>query len=474
MKRVLVWVLVCTLAAALCPLMPAASASSVQAASLVSQSNAVDGMMRISLSSMQSNSYNLTVDGTYTMAGMTLSSGSRVLIELNNGTVYATYNGSRMSMGASVSLARQSGGIRIAESSAPSNTYPGNLTFMYTGGVPYVICTVYMEDYVKGVLPYEMDNTFPLEALKAQAVAARTYAIRNKKSGGLYDVTDTVNHQVYRGTNSGNGNCIQAVDATKGIVMRYNGSYVDATYCASNGGQTELNSNAWGSNLVGYLTMKDDPYDLANPSSITKSYMLYKTPAYGTSTTAYSMISAALAAKRGGTAAQYAINEIVDVSLHSTKFASPSRLYTQMRVTVRFNNTVQDSVDIAIFPTVESAMGLSINSSDNELYTVIKESNGFRISARRYGHGVGMSQRGAQQMANSGLTYRHILGFYYTGVQLVEMNFTTNWSVANPSVTPLPTLPSGTSTTAKKGRVSLANTSNRLNLRQTPDRKSVV
>ena len=111
-----------------------------------------------------------------------------------------------------------------------------------------------------------MGNSTNIEALKAQAVAARTYTVRmmQNRASGLYDVKDTTSDQVYRGTPSGNANCVAAVDATKGIVLMYGSSYITTYYSASNGGQTEIDRSG---GAYAYMKVKDDPFDYANPSS---------------------------------------------------------------------------------------------------------------------------------------------------------------------------------------------------------------
>ena len=431
MKRYTATALIMAMLLLLCGGVPSYSlAETLQAAPLTQDGSATNGMIRVWLSSIRGkSSYTLTVSGgAYTVAGMSIPNGGKVRVDFSGGTVYVTANGgARISMGSSVTVSRQNGGVKIAESLAPDSIYPGDMRFFYSGGTAYVVCYLYIEDYVYGVLPYEMDNSFPLEALKAQAVAARTYAIRAKTSSGNYDVTDTTTHQVFRGVNYSRTRCIQAVDETWGVVIRYGGSYAGAYYSASNGGQTEAANHAWGGSAVGYLTIKDDPYDLANTRAVKKSYLIYSSSAQGSSVSAYTMICNALAAKHGGSANNYTINEITDVMLHTPMYAAPSKLYTQMRVSVTYNGGANTSVDIPIFTTVESTLGLGINGEKNEVYTVEREAKGYRITARRYGHGVGMSQRGAEQMAEMGMSYAQILGFYYTGVQRVRMNFTTSW-----------------------------------------------
>ena len=103
-------------------------------------------------------------------------------------------------------------GVRIAQARYPASLYPGDIEFIAKGGNVQIVVHVYMEDYMLGVLPYEMDNSFPLEALKAQAVAARTYALKKMSvQAATYDVVDTTSDQVYNGTPSGNARCAQAV-----------------------------------------------------------------------------------------------------------------------------------------------------------------------------------------------------------------------------------------------------------------------
>ncbi len=135
------------------------------------------------------------------------------------------------------------------------------------------VLSIDIEDYLYGVVPYEMSDSFPLEALKAQAVAARTYAMSRKAGAGTraYDVVDTTADQVYRGVNPDMENAIAAVDATRGVVGLYNDTYATCYFSASNGGQTALPDQLWGySGDYGYLDVRDDPYDLANPSSVVK------------------------------------------------------------------------------------------------------------------------------------------------------------------------------------------------------------
>lgn len=115
-----------------------------------------------------------------------------------------------------------------------------------------------------------MSNSFPVEALKSQAVCARGYAVARCSryaASRSYDLVDTSKDQVYRGYASKNTRAIAAVDATKGQVLVYDGDIIEAFYSASNGGQTERTGNVWENDLP-YYTHADDVYDLLNKSSL--------------------------------------------------------------------------------------------------------------------------------------------------------------------------------------------------------------
>ena len=135
--------------------------------------------------------------------------------------------------------------------------YLGSMNFV-TENNTYVrpINTLPLEDYLKGVVPFEMIASWNKEALKAQAVAARTYAVRNQSSS----MDDTVNYQAYGGY-TWNSNSTAAVDQTNFQILTYNGKTIDAFYSASNGGITESNANVWGGTPLSIYPVKEDPYD---------------------------------------------------------------------------------------------------------------------------------------------------------------------------------------------------------------------
>ena len=172
--------------------------------------------------------------------------------------------------------------------------------FRRTGGNVTVVNVLTLEDYVNGVICYEMGPTWPLEALKAQAVCARTYALRNMGSHSSYgfDICNSTYCQGYRGMGNGSASyspsktSMQAVEETEGLVVTYNGKLAETPYSASFGGASEDAYYVWGSdttNTYPYLRGVEDPYETYD-SSYTVSYTAsqlekrLQSYGYGTST----------------------------------------------------------------------------------------------------------------------------------------------------------------------------------------------
>lgn len=405
----------------------------------LSAGNTQSGMVRVCLSSLGNPSLlQLTVQGVYSVNGSAsrvLSSGASATVRFNSttGKLTLTAGGTTTDMGGGFQLRRHQSsvesGIKIAQGRVSKNLYPADFTFTVrsdsSGYKLYTVASVFIEDYLYGVLPYEMGNSSGLEALKAQAVAARTYTMRAMSAGAsrLYDVVDTTSDQVYSGTPSGNANCRAAVDATKGIVLKNGDAFTATYYTASNGGQTESIKNAWGSNSYSYLQVKDDPYDLNNPDSRKKSFFVR---ASGTQDNAKlaSLLSQKAAAAFGSGAK---VTGVTQVYAHTPKYPEPSRLYTKLTFQVDYTQggqAGQGALTFDIFSELETPLDMSINGGANELWSVEQAVGGYRVYARRYGHGLGMSQRGAMYMAQLGYTYDQILAFYFEGCTRVQYTFT--------------------------------------------------
>ena len=230
---------------------------------------ASDGMIRVYLTRLGSPStLRLTPECDYVLMmdqGYAVPAGTAVCVQAIAGKLRVFCGDWEIDCGSNVRLTRTQNGNRGVRFTSPSlsNRFSGDLTFYASGNAINTVLSIYIEDYLCGVVAYEMSDSYPLEALKAQAVAARNYALRQKgaRSSSYYDVTDNSSNQVFKGYNDAYGNVIYAVRGTAGLTLYAGSSLAACYYTASNGGQTESTKNAWG-NALSYSVVKDDPYDL--------------------------------------------------------------------------------------------------------------------------------------------------------------------------------------------------------------------
>ena len=344
--------------------------------------------------------------------------------------------------------------------------YPGGFEYpRITGGNLHVYNVVNLESYVKGVIPYEMNNQWPLAALEAQAVCARTYASRSSKHLASYgfDMCNTTDCQVYFGysgsSNAPNENTNAAVDNTAGLLIYHQGEMIqNAVYHASNGGATENIENVWGSTRA-YLVGKEDPYEAMleipnyswtvtytadeltqilreKPNSIKKDigrvtnvYVSEYTPLGNVKKITFEGTNGT-ATVSGETCRTIFYSSSLGKSVKSMRFTINGDGPSDMSVYVNDSSTRLKELDGV---TVLSGSGVSVLSGES--YTVLSSSgtttvkgsgtskpssnNGvFVIEGKGSGHNLGMSQRGARAMAEAGYTYEEILKFYYTDITI--------------------------------------------------------
>lgn len=483
----------------------------------------------------------ITVKGQYaTQDGrLSFSDGAKLVVVLRGDQLVLHTGQTAVVMGSSIKLVRcqsETPGYLLLNDG--TGMYEGDLSLDIVENAIRPILTINVEDYLLGVVPFEMGDSFPLEALKAQAVTARTYALRKSGSSGAYDVEDTTNDQAYRGRTTSSPLSEQAVTETRGLCGVYRGTLASCFYSASNGGQTELGQHVWPTDApdaYGYMDMRDDPYDLENRNSVVKRYTLQKKSGekgigealHQALTAAMGEQLSALGVEADGELVRF--DEIQSVEAVTPKYDGASRLMTELRFIVKisvrdyaFRQTpspqpeasstphaeetpaptatpafspyrkVKEAVTVTlpIFTEAERAMGLSINVSQNELITVSDIGSAFLIESRRFGHGVGMSQRGAEQMARQyGMTYEQILAFYYPGMGLVSYDTgsaplpTLNAELMatpapTPSPTPRPTLMPVSTNQMPEGAylavVSNIDEDSTLNLREQPNTSAEV
>ena len=433
----------------------------------------------------------LILDGVYTAKiGEKVTMGfpvnAEVTVNIRNGELYLFYEGMRLHLGKEVTFIRNASGgddartgIRFEKN---GGLYPGDLKLTIQDGKLYPVCTMPVEEYLLGVVPYEMSEYFPVEALKAQAVCARTYALNKLGANRDYDVVDTTNDQVFKGVNHAYTNAKRAVEETAGVVGTYKGKLAICYYSASNGGQTELVENVWsGRGDWDYYKVVDDPYDVENPESVVRRARIAKNGEVreGFKAILFSYVLPEML-RQGyiASAENFRIDNISAMSLGKPAHAEPSRAWTELTLTFNWSGkkwlepeivtpapaedeeefyffatpeatatatptaTPENSptptptayvsdfipaekeitVTVDIFPEVIDELLLSVYGADNEMLTLEETDTHFILEARRYGHGVGMSQRGAQWMAAKyGKTYQEIMAFYYPGLTLSKV-----------------------------------------------------
>ena len=400
------------------------------------------GLVRVKLTRLGTPSeLRFVADCDYLCAGafsLNLPAGSAVTLRADGGALTLSCDGVELNCGSSARLLRcGSGGIRF-QSPALANVFCGDLYLSASGSAITVVLHIPMEDYLCGVVGYEMSNSYPLAALEAQAVAARNYAAKklSTQAARSYDVVDTSTDQVFKGYNSSQGQVIQAVRNTAGLVLYSGSTLASCYYSASNGGQTESTKNAWG-NSLSYSVVKDDPYDLGNASAKRTTVYIAKD-----ASDLHPSLEAALRtgledvlAGQGLSrdAADVRILSIARLTAKDPKYAAPSRLYRTLSFELRVQSrrlsdgaavTISATVDVPTYGGLESWYGLSINSGSNETIEVTDAGDSFCISFRRWGHGIGLSQRGAQAMARDfGMSAQEILTFYYPGTELRQVSF---------------------------------------------------
>lgn len=411
--------------------------------------------------------------------------GSEISLLLKNGSIYLYYGSMAQDIGREVRLLRSSSeagekcGFRLTNYPA---LYMGDLRLDVQEEKLRPILTIHVEDYLLGVVPYEMSDSFPLEALKAQAVAARTYALKSQNANDDYDVVDTTNDQVFKGYIADYKRAEQAVQETRGVCGFYKGKLAQCYYSASNGGQMELVSSVWPSREDGPYAFGFDDYDVENPLSVVRRFEIQKSYHTEAPVALRKLLADQLKdqlAERGLDAAPESIRiDAVDRVVVDTPAVPESKLNTMFHLDVRLSGRTRSNVlvyvvdsdqeevnlfaentpaptpepqstfvpvvtitpsptpqpvygsfepidevfaiSVPIFPFAEDTFGMDISSNyENEIWSVSESENAYTLEARRFGHGVGMSQRGAEWMAGyHEKGYKDILNFYYPGMEL--------------------------------------------------------
>ena len=276
------------------------------------------------------------------------------------------------------------------------NTYTGKLYAMPQGKTFRLVEYTDLEDYLLGVLPYEMSYSWPLEALKAQAVAARTFTLmqiqNNKKTD--FDLYNDVRSQMYKGSGKVYDSVRQAVEGTRGQVLTYKGDLFNTYYHANCGGGTD-DAKIWtGSSAP---TVKPLTGASCSTDSHSKSYSWQ------------------------ATVPSKSINSFINkngLAGSVSKIKVAQRTDTKRAVTLQFTTSKgSKTLSCAKF---RLAVGSSLLKSC-KITSVSKSGSGFAFAGHGYGHGVGMCQDGAKGMAENGKNYKKILAHYFPSSDLTTL-----------------------------------------------------
>jgi stage II sporulation protein D len=286
------------------------------------------------------------------------------------------------------------------------NIYPGGIQIVKADEI-LIINHVKIEDYLKGVIPYEIGNLpeSQIEALKAQAVAARSYVMSHKKPDNPYDIRPTIWDQVYGGVGKTDKIIEKAVESTRGIVGTYRGEIIDAKYSSTCGGTTENNENIWIGERIPYLrSVRDSGWDRKDFCRFSPHYRwerIYDKKEFF---------------------------EVVKRQIQDFFGKTPGRIdWIRISKRTRTNRVrnIEINTDIGKFELEKDQIRRLFSDYRGSLKSIMFQikvkSSQIIVSGKGYGHGVGMCQYGAMEMAKERYSYERILKHYYKGIKLKKL-----------------------------------------------------
>ena len=332
--------------------------------------------------------------------------------------------------------------------------------YKYYGGFEYnrvsgnnmnVINVIGLTDYVKGVIPYEISPSWPIESQKAQALCAKSYTVNNvnKHRAKGFDLCNTTDCQVYYGTNNANEVSDEAVESVDGLFVIYDGKICQTYYHASSGGYTEDAGNIWGRDIP-YLKAVEDTYlESMRPFSFTITLdqitWVLQTKGYITKdvtdmyVSKYSDVGNVLALTvelSDGTTKTFT-GDRARTALNSSTlgFTVGSHRYTINGATgeqsvningkqvewknlyVQGDGKKAQKMDMSGMPVALTANGI-VEVSVNEPQKQTNKKGEYTITGTGSGHNIGLSQEGAKSMAKAGFNHEEIIEFYFTGAKV--------------------------------------------------------
>lgn len=372
-----------------------------------------------------------------------------IIIDENNGDIdiLDTYGEVLYTIPGDGSIVIGSGDYNNSIVKVSQNRYRDYITFLVKDVIE-VINHIEVEHYLYGVVPKEIPAGSPFEALKAQAIVARSYAYANmdKHSKDGYNLCDTTHCQVYKAYDNEHPSTNQAIDETYGEFVTYDGAIIETLYHSNSGGMTVSSVDAWGGNKPYLISVVDEfssnsPYSTwtveiptkdiegklleagiyvgeINTFEITKvtdSNRVHSLKVVGTlgeKTITGVQLQTILGLKsRWFTIDNYGGSSKTDVYAIDGSSIKP--------VVIDLSNAY--IIDASNYTTVSRSTvnrAISSDRTGSVGSTYATSTDKFVINGRGYGHGVGMSQYGAIEMAKLGYNYEQIITHYYSGVEI--------------------------------------------------------
>ena len=332
-----------------------------------------------------------TIELSYSSNKKTIKSGFS--LKAKNSTVYM----SDTALGSAVYIHRTSDNNNATIN---GKYFAGDIKIIASGSKLTAIETLPMEDYLLGVVGEEMFKSWHIEALKAQAVIARSFAYSKISTKKDYDLTATTADQVYKCPGIPNENVKKAVQQTKRTVLTFNNKILMAYFHSYCGGATETPANVWEGFKNGkievpapYKKLKKDPFCKKTAPDSLKNWSFD--------------ISRDTALSLANKSNPYA------EKVKKIKIGKKSKNGRPLYLTA-YTDEGQAEIDLA---ALRNKIGATKMKS-TFITSIQKTDDGWTISGKGYGHGIGLCQYGAKGMADSGKTYKQILKYYYPGAKI--------------------------------------------------------
>jgi stage II sporulation protein D len=361
----------------------------------------------------------LAAAGVAFPAGAASDAGQRIRVALeaahhevtvtSSGPMRVAADGWKATLSGSVRVQRAGERLLVNDRKAvPPVRITGTSAFLTVDGTPvrgdlaitlrdrhvFVVNEVGLEDYVRSVVPSEVPSDWPVEALKVQAILARTYALYQKaeRGGNQFDVDATVQSQVYGGIPSEDGRTSRAAEATAGRVVRFNGRLAFTPYHSTSAGPTEDATEVWGIDLP-YLKGVDCSFDTESPAATwTRRLPLDE-------------IEAALG-QAGYPVGP--IGSITPLGRNRSGRVSAVRLVHAGGALILKGEDLRRIIGYRRLPSMRFDLTEFAVNAETQRVEAWFEGGG-------WGHGVGLCQWGMKALAERGWTADQIIAYYYPG-----------------------------------------------------------